>query len=303
MTRTAPSRAEPTLNRTIANRLRVFARLIGEQDPEGFRRRAYERAAEVVEGLPRPVSEILLDEGLAGLEALPAIGPSIAAAVARMATTGDWPQLRRLQHAATAEDLFRRLPGVGPGLAALLAEDLHLGGYEDLEQALRDGRLAAVPGLGPRRLAMLADGVAARLTHRPIRPPHGRRPSVATILDVDREYAEAVEAGTLKRITPRRFNPGREAWLPVLHTRRGPWRFTALYSNSARAHRLGRQHDWVLVYHEADDGSEGQHTVVTEIDGRQRGRRVVRGREREGSGPSPTAPVPSPTIAFEGGSP
>jgi len=33
-------------------------------------------------------------------------------------------------------------------------------------------------------------------------------------------------------MTPYRFNPEHNAWLPVLHTRFGPWRFTALYSNS-----------------------------------------------------------------------
>jgi hypothetical protein len=29
------------------------------------------------------------------------------------------------------------------------------------------------------------------------------------------------------------------AWLPVLHSVRGTWHFTALYSNTARAHQLG----------------------------------------------------------------
>jgi hypothetical protein len=41
-------------------------------------------------------------------------------------------------------------------------------------------------------------------------------PPVEELLDVDREYREKAAAGTLRTIAPRRFNPRREAWLPVL---------------------------------------------------------------------------------------
>jgi hypothetical protein len=46
-------------------------------------------------------------------------------------------------------------------------------------------------------------------------------PSVGELLDVDQEYREKAERGELRVIAPRRFNPTREAWLPVLHTQRG----------------------------------------------------------------------------------
>lgn len=87
-----------------------------------------------------------------------------------------------------------------------------------------------------------------------------------------------------RTIAPRRFNPDKKAWLPILHTERGPWSFTALFSNTARAHQLGTTDDWVVIYFERD-GREGQCTVVTERPGPRAGRRVVRGREDEGSGP------------------
>ena len=82
-------------------------------------------------------------------------------------------------------------------------------------------------------------------------------------------------------IAPRRFNPSGAAWLPILHTERDPWRFTALYSNTARAHELGRTRDWVVIYFHQDDEVEGQRTVVTETLGPLAGHRVVRGREGE----------------------
>jgi putative hydrolase len=99
-------------------------------------------------------------------------------------------------------------------------------------------------------------------------------------LELDREYREKAQAGKLRLIAPRRFNPSGEAWLPVLHTRRGLRECTALYSNTARAHELGMTHDWVVIY--CDDGTrELTYTVVTAQRGVLQGKRVVRGREDE----------------------
>jgi len=97
---------------------------------------------------------------------------------------------------------------------------------------------------------------------------------------VDLEYLRLAATTSLPRIAPRRFNPRKEAWLPVLHTTRGSRQYTALFSNTARAHQLGRTDDWVVIYHDGA-GAEGQATVVTEREGALQGRRVVRGRERE----------------------
>jgi hypothetical protein len=69
--------------------------------------------------------------------------------------------------------------------------------------------------------------------------------------------------------------------LPVLHATRGDWHFTALFSNTAKAHELGKTRDWVVIYFYDSDHNERQRTVVTETRGETAGRRVVRGREAE----------------------
>ena len=66
-----------------------------------------------------------------------------------------------------------------------------------------------------------------------------------------------------------------------MHVERDGWQFTALFSNTALAHELGRTDDWVVLYFHRDHGPEHQRTVVTETRGEHRGRRVVRGREDE----------------------
>ena len=66
----------------------------------------------------------------------------------------------------------------------------------------------------------------------------------------------------------------------MLHTARGAREYTALFSNSPRAHRLGATRDWVVLYHRAGP-DEGQATVITAARGDLAGRRVVAGREQE----------------------
>ena len=243
---------------------------------------AYRRAAETLAGLDQDVATLLEREGIEGLDALPGIGPVLAQAIAQMVRTGRWAQLERLRGAVAPEQLFRSIPGLGPELAHRIHEHLDIDTLEALELAAHDGRLERVPGIGPRRAAMLRATLAGMLARtRPMRRQRTFEPGVDLLLGIDREYREKAERGALPKIAPRRFNPSGVAWLPILHTERGDWRFTALFSNTALAHELGRIRDWVVIYFHQDSGPEGQRTVVTETRGPLVGRRVVRGREAE----------------------
>jgi putative hydrolase len=271
----------PAANRQVADKLRQAADLLGQQGANPFRVGAYRRAADVIARLSRDVREIVDQEGSDGLVALPHVGQGIAAAILEMLRTGRWSQLERLRGTLDPVRIFRTVPGLGPALARRVHDTLAIDTLEALEIAAHDGRLETVPGIGPRRAATVRGTLQNLLgSSRLIRhPPDG--PDVTTLLDVDREYRAKAAAGTLRTIAPRRFNPEGQAWLPILHTRRDPWHFTALYSNTARAHELGRTHDWVVVYFYDDDHREGQHTIVTETQGPLAGERVVRGREAE----------------------
>ena len=273
--------AEP-LNEDIAGRLDEVAGLLAAQGANRFRVRAYRHAAEVVRHLARPVSEILEREGLEGLKALPGIGESLARAIRDVLAHGRLAMLERLRGESDPTVLLRSVPGIGRVLADQLHHDLGLATLEDLEAAAHDGRLEQIAGLGPKRLAGIRDSLAHRLSR--VRPPEDAvavaPPPVAEILDVDREYREKAAAATLATIAPRRFNPAREAWLPILHTERGRRHYTALFSNTARAHRLGRTRDWVVIYWDEGRG-ERQSTVITAERGPLAGQRIVRGREAE----------------------
>jgi Helix-hairpin-helix domain len=275
-------------NAAVADLLREMAVLLEAQgEDNAFRIAAYRRAADTVAALPASVREIFDRDGLPGLDALPAIGPGIAAAIGEILQTGRWARLDRLRGSADPVAVFRTIPGVGPQLALRLHDELGVDTLEALEAAAHDGRLERMPKIGARRaasiraaLTQMLDRARAMRRQRPA-VPASPEPPVEALLDVDREYRAAAAAGTLPTIAPRRFNPEGRSWLPVLHTRRGPWSVTALYSNTARAHELDRQHDWVVLYAEDEAHHERQYTAVTALRGTLAGRRVVRGREDE----------------------
>ena len=270
-------------NAQIAAQLREAAALVEAQGGNPFRVGAYRKAADSVAHAHEPVRSLFDRQGRAGLEALPGVGPGIANAIAEMLVSGRWAQLARLRGDADPEALFCTVPGIGPETAHAVHEALHVDTLEALEAAAHDGRLEDVPGVGLRRAAQIRASLASMLGRRVARALRAEQsaPGIGLLLEIDEEYRTKAAAGRLRTIAPKRFNPRGEAWLPVLHAERGGWHFTALFSNTARAHELGRTRDWVVIYYSGGDHVEAQCTAVTETRGALEGRRVVRGREEE----------------------
>jgi hypothetical protein len=272
-------------NEDIAEALLRIAELLEVQHATTFRVHAYRKAAQVVAAWRLSLGGHLGGVGSDGLERIPGVGPRIATIIRTMLLTGRCPQLDRLRGQVSPEDLFATLPGVGEALARRIHHELDVETLEELEVAAHDGRLDRVAGVGPRRVAMIRrtlDSLLSRSARRAAQRVEELevRPTVAMLLDVDEEYRRRAAAGELRRIAPRRFNPEGAAWLPILHTERAGWSFTALFSNTARAHRLHRTDDWVVIFWERH-GREDRCTVVTERSSPLAGRRVVRGREPE----------------------
>jgi hypothetical protein len=276
-------------NATIARHLNDYANYLEGEESNVYRVRAYRRAAETILSLAQPVEEIVAGQGRAGLEALPGIGASLAYTIEGLVRTGEFRTLRPDGGHIDPERLLTSLPGIGPQLAHVLHERLGITSLEELERAAHDGQLARV-GVGPKRLRGLIDALAGRLSLSRLPEPIHGEPPVDDLLAIDALYRAQAQRHELPTLAPRRFNPEHQPWLPFFRADRNGWRYRALYSNTALAHRLGRTRDWVVVYF--DDGfTSGQRTVVTETRGDLRGRRVVRGRERECRAYHQPAPV------------
>jgi hypothetical protein len=266
-------------NRGIAAQMAVMAQTLEAQRAPRSRVRAFRRATGALETLAAPVADILRDGGLAALVRVPGMGEDAARAVAEIVATRRWAELDRLRGIAAPEPIFRRLEGVGPRLAARLAETLHVDTLAGLAAAARDGRLASLREIGPRR----ADALRAALAAIDIET--GPPPPAAMLLGVDRSYRAAAAAGILPRIAPTRNNPRRIAWLPVLHAREGGWTVTAMHPPPPGA-ATGAPPDEVMLFARLREGPESQWCVATRPDG-DAGWRVVLGREAEC--PPPTA--------------
>jgi hypothetical protein len=158
------------------------------------------------------------------------------------------------------------LKGVGEKLSGLIEEYVKKGTVElltDLEKEVPKEQLKAVE-----------EKKSGHSFAKPIHLP------VATILEIDEEYRKQASAGNLKMIAPRLLNPKKKAWLPLMAREYKGYKFTVMFSNTAAAHKLEKTDDWVVVYCEKGKG-ENQCTVVTESRGALKGRRVIRGREKE----------------------
>jgi DNA polymerase (family 10) len=239
-----------------------------------FRVRAYRNGARTVGALSRSVADMV--ESGEDLTELSGIGEDLAGVITEIVHTGRSGLLERLQGEVSPAKLFAQVPGIGETLGRRIADQLDVSTLEELEQAAHDGRLRKVDGFGEERVravrvslaGMLSGAAQRRQRHGGSEDGERERPPVEMLLDVDAEYRRRAEAGELKKIAPKRFNPVGEAWLPIMHT------------NTARAHDLGKTHDWVVLYYDRG-GEEDQATVVTETHGPLEGQRVVRGREAE----------------------
>jgi len=275
----------PLDNEAIAERLEEIAELFEGKDSNPYRVRAYRNAAHTIRGLDRPIAELLDTQGREGLTDLPGVGDSIAHTVEQLILTGKVPVLERLQGRSEGEAVLATVPGVGPKTAARIRAQLGISTLADLEMAAYDGRLACLPGIGRKRLLAVRDSLAGRFQRHPRVPPNPSHqadgePPIADLLSIDEEYRRKAQAGRLVQVAPVRFNPAGKAWLPILRTSRQGRRFTALYSNTPRAHELGMTHDWVVIYCE-HSGERDSWTVVTSKHGPLKGKRVIRGREPE----------------------
>jgi DNA polymerase (family 10) len=269
-------------NDAIAAQLDRLAELLEAQDANPFRIASYRRAARHLRLWEPSAVERYRAGGATALHEIEGVGDGLAATIAEIIDSGRSSLLDRLESEAAPERLLQRLPGVGAKLAHRLHDELGCMTFEELEQAAHDGRLARVEGVGAKKVETIAAALAGMLGRRSRAPTRSlaARPSVATLLAVDSEYRTLARRGELPTIAPRRFNPERRRWLPIHHADRDGWQFTALYSNTKRAHELGRTNDWVVIYYHRDH-DEDQCTVVTIASGRWAGRRVVRGREDE----------------------
>ena len=123
-----------------------------------FKVRAYRQAAQVIDTLPEPVSE-LWRRGR--LTELPSVGAGIATAITEILCTGHFEKHDRLVRGVPLGILeLLRLEGVGPRTVAAAWQELGVQDLAALAAACEDGSLARLPRMGPARVKAIREAIA-----------------------------------------------------------------------------------------------------------------------------------------------
>jgi DNA polymerase (family X) len=131
-------------NQQIANIFNEIADLLELKGENVFRIRAYRRAAQNMDGLSKDVTALSREE----LEAIPGIGKDLAAKIHEFLETGKVSKHEALKKEIPEGVLeLLRIPGLGPKKTKLLYDTLHVKGVDDLEAAIKQGKLAGLPGI------------------------------------------------------------------------------------------------------------------------------------------------------------
>jgi len=138
----------PVQNAEVAAMFDQAAELLEIEGENQFRVRAYRRAARVIEGLPQSVRS-LLSAGR-DLSELPGIGEDLAGKISEIVETGHFKLLDALKKKLPGElGEIAALPGLGPKRVKLLHDKLKVSTLADLRRVVKKGQLHKVRGFGP----------------------------------------------------------------------------------------------------------------------------------------------------------
>jgi DNA polymerase (family 10) len=136
-------------NSEIARVFHDMADLLELKNDNIFKIRAYRRAAQVIEHLPKEMA-VMLEQG-EDFQKIPGVGEAIADKSTELITTGRLKAYEDLK-AKFPEGITRLLeiPGIGPKTAHRLATELKISSTEKLEQAIMEGKVAHLFRMGDK---------------------------------------------------------------------------------------------------------------------------------------------------------
>ena len=144
----------------------VFENIAGLLEIKGERHfvvASYRRAARTINDMPTEIEQMVRDED--DLTQIPGIGKAIAGKITQLATEGKMDFYERLRGEFPGGILdVMRVPGVGPKSAKRLWDELDVTTVEALESVASDGRLAALPRMGPKKAENILKEIAAART-------------------------------------------------------------------------------------------------------------------------------------------
>jgi DNA polymerase (family 10) len=147
-------------NSEIAAALDHLADLLEYRGENMFRVRAYRKAAHTVGTLVESLASVRADPHRT-LTDLEGIGADLAGKLATLLDTGSLPLLQELEREVPAAVFeLMRVPGLGPKKVKTLVDGLGIDSLDALERACREGLVRKVPGFGAKTEAAILDNIA-----------------------------------------------------------------------------------------------------------------------------------------------
>jgi DNA polymerase (family 10) len=190
-------------NRALADTFILIANLSEIKGEIIYKTLAYRKAAESLTSLGRDVNEVW-KEGK--LQDIPGVGKAISEKIDELLRTGRLEFLEKLKGEVPASLAdWLQVPGLGPKKVALIWKELGITTMSELEQAAREGKLRALPGMGEKSEAQVLVGIES-LSRRSGRIPLGHafplaQGIIAALKKVPGVTA-AEPAGSLRRMRP-----------------------------------------------------------------------------------------------------
>ena len=196
-------------NEEVAALLREYAELLALTGGDQFRVRSYEKAAKAVAGYPDDVGA--LPEK--ALTRVPGVGSSVAAKIAEYRRTGTIAAVDELRaRVPPGARQLAKVPGVGLKGALRLAGELGITSVSELAEAVRAGRLRAVPGFGPKSEERILRGIGVAASDGALRealralPPGASTADIEAVLDAhvgvpaatDRPAGDLIAVGDIR---------------------------------------------------------------------------------------------------------
>jgi DNA polymerase (family 10) len=146
-------------NSAIAALFNHLADLLEIEGANPFRVRAYRRAAQTIEDLPKSVAEMVSDGE--DLSELPGIGKDLAAKIGEIVETGRLRMLEEVEARmpSTLTELTA-LPGLGPKRVHALFEKLRIRTLDQLARAAKAHKVQALAGFSEKSEAKILDEIA-----------------------------------------------------------------------------------------------------------------------------------------------
>ncbi len=180
-------------NLEISAIFREIANILEIKGDNPFRIRAYERAAQNIEGLTEDIEDFVRDDRLMDI---PGVGKDLADKIKEYVQTGKIKAYEDLKKKVPGGLLdLLNIPSVGPKTAKLLYEELKIKNILDLEKAIKKNKLQGIFGIKEKTIENISKGIGLLKRGR-------ERMTLAQAMQVADEFISALKKlSEVKRIS------------------------------------------------------------------------------------------------------